>query len=371
MNPWRLVVLAGLLGAAFGTVGGVRRADACAAPHPHNMPVAIADESAIIIWDEASKTQHFIRRVSFTTEAKDFGFLVPTPNQPELAEASDEAFKVLAKITEPKVVKQKRPTGGGGCGIGCAMPASRAPGDAMPPAGVEVLDQKRLAGQDVVVLKATDADELAKWLKDHEYEFSDDLREWVKPYLEQKWVITASKVAKAKDEGAEADKTRKVGMTAVRMTFKADKPYFPYREPAEQRAKKEAVPTRLLRVFFLSTGKVQGKLGDKGEAWPGTVAWANKIEPADREKILELLKLAKDTPPTAWWLTEFEDRSSPRPGTDEVYFSPADDQNPVERPAHVQYVAAPLPDCVMSYALVVYMLVPCLIRVVQRRKNRK
>ena len=53
-------------------------------------------------------------RASFATEAKDFGFLVPTPNQPAVEEADDEAFKTLAKITEPKTVQQKRPTGGGG-----------------------------------------------------------------------------------------------------------------------------------------------------------------------------------------------------------------------------------------------------------------
>ena len=42
-------------------------------------------------------------------------------------------------------------------------------------------------------------------------------------------------------------------------------------------------------------------------------------------------------PDKAWFLTEFEDRSSPRPGTDEVYFGPAPDQSPVERPPIIQY----------------------------------
>jgi hypothetical protein len=38
-----------------------------------------------------------------------------------------------------------------------------------------------------------------------------------------------------------------------------------------------------------------------------------------------------------WWLTEFEDRSTPRPGTDEVYFAPAPDQSPVARPPVIAY----------------------------------
>src|SRR5437879_4070273 len=66
---------------------------ACAAaPHPGDY-VGIANETALIIWDAESETQHFIRRATFDTKAKDFGFLVPTPSKPELDEAHDYTFK--------------------------------------------------------------------------------------------------------------------------------------------------------------------------------------------------------------------------------------------------------------------------------------
>ena len=55
---------------------------ACAPAPREGQIVEIADESAVIIWDSASQTEHFIRRASFKTEATDFGFLVPTPSQP-------------------------------------------------------------------------------------------------------------------------------------------------------------------------------------------------------------------------------------------------------------------------------------------------
>lgn len=58
---------------------------ACApAPRPGQF-VRIAEESAIIIWDEKTRTQHFIRRATFDTDAPDFGFLVPTPTEPARA----------------------------------------------------------------------------------------------------------------------------------------------------------------------------------------------------------------------------------------------------------------------------------------------
>jgi hypothetical protein len=380
MNLCRLLFVGTFL-LVIGTVSSVNLANACGTAPPRNTPVAIADESAIIIWDEANKTQHFIRRASFTTEAPDFGFLVPTPSQPELGEASDEAFNSLAKITEPKVVKQPKPSGGG-CGIGC----SAGPRSGSFPSTVEVLDQKRIAGQDIVVLKATDAGDLTKWLADHGYEFSATLKEWVKPYIDQGWIITASKIAREPERAApkvettgKSDtpatsatppkaETKKVGSAAVRMTFKTDKPFFPYSEPADQRASQGTPPRRLLRVYFLSTAKVQGALGDKGDAWKGNVVWANKIEATDREKLLDLCKLPKTTGPASWWLTEFEDWSSPRPGTADLFFSTAADQNAVERPPHIQYVSAGWSNGLMWYALACTMVVPCVVRRMRQKR---
>ena len=46
----------------------------------------IAEESAVIVWEGATRTEHFVRRATFATTAADFGFLVPTPSKPELAE---------------------------------------------------------------------------------------------------------------------------------------------------------------------------------------------------------------------------------------------------------------------------------------------
>jgi hypothetical protein len=54
--------------------------------------VAIEHEDALIVWDPGKGMEHFIRRARFDTTAKDFGFLVPTPSKPELAEVPDSLF---------------------------------------------------------------------------------------------------------------------------------------------------------------------------------------------------------------------------------------------------------------------------------------
>ena len=65
---------------------------ACAPAPMRGEYVEITNESALIIWDAESKTEHFIRRAAFQSTSTDFGFLVPTPTQPELAEADDSVF---------------------------------------------------------------------------------------------------------------------------------------------------------------------------------------------------------------------------------------------------------------------------------------
>ena len=78
-----------------------------------------------------------------------------------------------------------------------------------------------------------------------------------------------------------------------------------------------------------------------------------------------------DTPPASWWLTEFEYHSSPRPGSEDVFFALDDVQAPVERPPIVHYVSADLPGCVMCYALALYVIIPRLVRPWRRRRARR
>jgi len=309
-----------------------RDADGCGMAFSRIAPVrvAIADESAIIIWDEANKTEHFIRRSNYKTTARDFGFLVPTPTQPELAEAKDQAFKMLERLTAPVILPP--PPGG-----------PRFPG---APAGgkVEVLEIKRVAGFIAAVLKATDADALNDWLKKNDYQSRPELTTWLEPYIKSGWIITAFKIA------SDEPKSSSIATAAVRMSFKTERPFYPYREPADARVVTEGsvAPARLLRVYVLTKDRVQANVGKDGQ-FPGKTVWANTITANSSKALAKHLKLEAWQPGEGWWLTEMEDRSSPRPGTDEVYFSTSTDQSTVARPPVQRFgpprlpVPAPLP----------------------------
>jgi hypothetical protein len=332
---------------------------ACCPAPPSGKPVINADQTVIIIWDKDTKTEHFIRQASFKSEADDFGFLVPSPSQPELNESGNGAFPHLQKVTEPEVQKKRAP--GGGIGCGCGVMPGAVKESALP--DVHVLEEKLVAGFKASVLEASSANALVNWLKDNGYAFSPEVEAWAKPYVEAGWKFTALKVAKGKDEQASKD----VSASALRMTFKTERPLFPYREP-DSKGAAEALnaKSRLLRIYFLAEARYQGEL-TKETPWTGRVAWANKLSAADRAKTLEMLKLPETAGPAEWWLTEFEDNWPYRVAPADVYFSRDDNQATVKRPPIIEYVSTSWPVDLTAIALAAIVVGPPLIRRVRKR----
>ena len=302
---------------------------ACCPVGPQGKPVVNADQTVVILWDPETKTEHFIRQASFKSDAADFAFLIPTPNEPELAESGNEAFPFLAKVTAPKIQKVPRPSAGVSCGCGTAGPRKAA-----VKSDVTVLSEKKVAGFNAQVLEATSAAALVAWLKEHGYEFSPEVEAWVHPYIEQGWKITALKVAK--EEGQQQEK--QLGAAALRLSFKTDRPLFPYREPDPEKAAAALhANRRLLRIFFVGDKRFQGEL-TKESPWTGSVAWSDKLPMEKRDELLKQLALPDSTGPKEFWLTEFEDYWPYKAAAADLYFSADASQEIVKRPPTIQYV---------------------------------
>lgn len=318
------LLLAGLLAAC------PRPAAGCAVLPPHGDRTTINSESALVVYDSAAKTEHFIRTASFQSTSAEFGFMVPTPAKPELAEASAEVFGALADVTKRRTVVQQRAKAlEFGCGL---LPMSKmALGEAAPAgkADVRVVEQKRVGDYDATVLQAAEAKSLRDWLTANGYDARPALDPWFEAYTRDKWYITAFKVAA--DSPAAGGNTLALTSSAVRISFPTDRPFYPYREPADMRA---VTGVRQLKLFVLSDERVTGTIGsgEKGAEWAARTEWSGKV-PAERmAAVAERGKLPASVGQREWHLTEFVDNSSPRPGTDELYLTRADDQSAVERP---------------------------------------
>ncbi len=332
---------------------------ACCPAPPPGIQVVNADQTVIILWDAANKTQHFIRKASFQSAADDFGFIVPSPSQPELEESGNDAFPYLQRLTAPKVINVPRPVS-----LGCSARSLET--GAMPGAAnlhtVTVLQEKEVAGFNAVVLEATSAQALVDWLKEHGYAFSPEVEAWAKPYVARGWKFTALKISKNRPGPDKA-----VAASALRISFQTERPLFPYREPDPKAfAKALGAEKRLLRIYFLAEARYRGDM-TKEKPWTGEVVWADKLGQVARRELLDLLKLPANTGPATMWLTEFEDWWPYRAAPADVYFTRDRMQLMHHRPPIFQYVSSGWPGDVSVYALALALVLPP----VMRRARRK
>ncbi len=302
--------------------------------------MAIAREAAVIVWDEATKTEHFVRRAEFKSEAKDFGFLVPSPTRPELEETGDEVFAELERIVSPEVRHEHKwrsidATPLALLSLERSAPKRAAVGGAAP---VSLLEEKRIAGYDAAVLAASDAGALAEWLASHGYARRAALVEWLEPYVAQSWILTAFKIADPQPESGSWS-ARAIGTRAVRMTFRSERPFFPYREPRDQR---ESLPpwlssSRSLRIFFVGPGRPSPRIGDGTTAFRGKTVYSAPFDPAQAKLPVP--------PPQGAWLTSLEDDAAPRPGVDELWLDVGKESAVVKPPpvTVTQYEPFPIP----------------------------
>ncbi|MBA4016928.1 MAG: hypothetical protein C0483_07065 [Pirellula sp.] len=327
-------------------------APACCAVGPGGLPVLNADQTVVIVWDAAKRTQHFIRKASFHSEAENFGFLIPSPSTPELAESGNAAFPFLADLTKPEIEYKKAPRQDMGCG--CIEVKKSATGSGS--GGVNVLLKKEVAGFHAVVLDASTTNALVAWLRENEYAFSPQVEAWARPYVDKGWKITALKVAKSDEKHSQSV----VSAAALRMSFATEQPLFPYREPdyGDVAAKQDA--SRLLRIFFASDKRYDGKLGAES-AWTGRTVWSNALATGDRTQLLETLNIADATFPSPMILTEFEDDWAYSVAPSDVYFAPSQDQTTLKRPPYIVYTASAadlVPHDITAYAIVAVIVVP-------------
>jgi len=334
----------------FVMIAAASAALACAPAPRDGEHVDIVEESAVIVWDPSTGTENFIRRATFQGKARDFGFLVPTPTAPALAEAGDEIFRTLEEKTARRTVHQtvKKIDWTPALLLFFAM---RHKGDvATARAPVEVLATQKLSGYEAAVLDATDATALGDWLTKNGYATTPDLTEWLDAYVKQGWKITAFKIDKSQPDVA-------ARTSPVRMTFHTERPFFPYREPASQRANTSYDAVRSLRIFFLGPERVAGRIGEN-TFWPGVMTWSDRAGSVPDVNI-----------PPRTRLTAFTDTSRTRSGFDDLFFTRAAVQSAYVPPPWVDetVVKTHVPLDVLAMALIAVVFG---VRRLRRRASR-
>lgn len=259
----------------------------------------VAGEEALIVWDEASRTEHFIRHAHFEGIDADFGFVVPTPSQPTLAEVDDDVFDRLFRLYRRP---EPRDAGARDRGIGGLMTSGAAPGEE----SVTVVAEAEVAGLTSTVLQATSATALDAWLAEHGYASGPELVPYLTPYVAAGWYLTAFRVQPEST-------TRSVAMRAVRMSFTTDRPFFPYSEPQV-----EGRRPRPFRVSVVASSRMSALEGT--DPWDARVGFARRTPRLHRVLRGIVPEGAMVERP---WITTFDERRSLR-GTSDLFFVPSE-----------------------------------------------
>lgn len=280
------------MGKIFATVSLLGIASALALPCAtvSKSSMSTLREDVAIVWDHESKIEHFIREVQFMGKEPDFGFLVPTPTEPEIAEADRKCFgEIFRALVIGGVVPRGSASFGGTGG------------------GVKVVKTVNTGNYIATVLRADEGSTLQKWLSENQYPSRVELIPWVDIYLKKKWYITAFKIANGGKEGTK--------LNPVRLSFSTEAPIYPYREPIEPHPD---LP-RLLRVYLFSKVPLQPLYRERGDKWIAKHYVAYQMPDATWTPIAKLLALPENLQSSAPFLNVYDDETQTCPNDDLVF----------------------------------------------------
>ena len=173
------------------------------------------EQKAVIFYENGRET--LIISITFKGDAKDFGWVIPVPQKPEVTKGSDEIFTSLQEITQYRVryrVAEMIPM----VGLGEA------------PELVTVIETKKIDYYEITVLSATDAQALAKWLSEHGYQYPEESAYVLNDYINNQWYFVAVKISPEAEGAEEVVEGLKEGhATPLKLEFNSEAIIYPLR----------------------------------------------------------------------------------------------------------------------------------------------
>lgn len=259
---------------------------ACCGVTP-GQPIEFGKQENIVIYNSKTKIEFFVRNAKFKTASKDFGFIAPTPSEPEIFGVSDELFRKIDDYFPS---------------MGRGMKES-----------LSIVKIENVGGYQATVLKATDSRVLTEWLKVNQYSITPGIKQWLDHYVKKNWYLTAFKIIN------QAEVTES-GIIA--MKFRTDLPFHPYYVP------KENSPTTLdggLDCKLVSDFEsADSFIGPHPNAFPKVdlKSIAIPIDEPDMVKIASLLKTSRSELPVEAYAQRWEKVPFPITAKDDIFFRP-------------------------------------------------
>ncbi len=179
------------------------------------------DQKAIIYWDGTREI--LILQVSHEGEAKDFGWIVPLPSEPDVS-AVGEAENPFDEILTYTLIRENDY----GYKKAARSRFSRSTTDRSGRGDeVRVLERKIAGIYDIALLAADSAGALANWLNKNGFVFPAGKKDVLEHYTEKKWVYAAMRIDRKQSENSEILKPGEI--QPVRFIFSAKETVYPFR----------------------------------------------------------------------------------------------------------------------------------------------
>jgi hypothetical protein len=188
-------------------------------------------QKAFLTWDPQEQVESFTVQPKFEGNALDFGMVIPTPARPRLDEMPRDFFKELAVFTIlkkreypeskllPRLEELAARLGRTTLGLGVARDGVKG--------SVRVLEAGVVGTLDYKIIVADQADDLFRWLKDHQYNYAGD-QATLDFYIQKKWFFTVMKIDTMQMKRT-ADGTFAGEVSPTRFQFASDRLVYPLR----------------------------------------------------------------------------------------------------------------------------------------------
>lgn len=296
-----------------------------------------SEQKAVIVYEQGRET--LILSITFAGDAKDFGWVIPTPSRPEIDKSSDEIFTSLTDLTAPQnqVYRGIRP------GIKFGAPVKEE---------VTIIETKKVDIYEITTLTAEDHKALSKWLSENGYQFPEKGAYILDEYVQNNWFFVACKIRTEVQEESVTKKLNKGHATPLKIVFDSEKIIYPLKissllslqqqKAQEKKSKQQSkewqeeiapvtgpyweIPKNVHIILYVFT--------DGKKELPGfTQDYANWIKPEQIKKLAFVDGKPWFEPKKRFYLTRLSNYMEPEEMTEDLILRSSEDNKTINAPA--------------------------------------
>ncbi len=198
---------------------GASSAMACGGFFCQLAPINQAGEQIVFRQDGGQITT--MVRIQYSGTAENFGWVLPVPNTPEISIGSDTTFIELERVTRPQFILQRV---GEACPLILSDDVARegvpVPNAPAPESTVKIEQRLSVGPFDAQVVSSDNADALAQWLAENNFDLSERGNELLQPYIQENMKFIVLNLQSDRDVG---------DIQPIILKYESDKPVIPLR----------------------------------------------------------------------------------------------------------------------------------------------